>query len=333
MRRNTRLAALVMSFVGISGVPHFAAAQTDKVGYTLTFDDEFDGTSIDLTKWQMRYKWGEAQVNGELQAYVDDAFLLDGATLEIQGTHSPGQYAGQTFEYRSGMLASLFHQRYGWFEIRCKMPLGKGLWPAFWLLGENGTAGVNEIDVHEFLGDTANALHMTVHWGQSYSVGHLSDGKTLIGPDFTVDFHTIAVDWDAERIVWYVDGVEQFRHTGEGVPQVEMYIITNLAIGGNWPGAPDSTTSFPANYAVDYIRAYQRTSAESAAGAPGAAGAAATAGGAMWNVAGTHSNSDSPPSDGCGCRVAVRDCTTYSGIVGIWGCLWLARRRSRRSLR
>jgi beta-glucanase (GH16 family) len=180
--------------------------------------------------------------------------------LHIVGEKSPGQYAGTSFDYRSGLLASVFHQKFGWFEVRCRMPAGKGLWPAFWLLGENGTTGVNEIDIHEFLGDGLDTVYQTVHWGTSYSVGHQSDGESYVGPDFSADYHTFAVDWDAERVIWYIDDIERFRHTGTGVPQVEMYIIANLAIGGNWPGAPDATTPFPANYDIDHIRAYRQVS-------------------------------------------------------------------------
>jgi beta-glucanase (GH16 family) len=258
MSRNFGRFRLLSTFSTVLLAGTFAQAQTAKPGWELTFDDEFTGANVDATKWQKRYKWGEAQINGELQAYVDDAYQLDGSVLHIVGQHSTGQYAGQTFEYRSGLIASIFHQKYGWFETRCRMPLGQGLWPAFWLLGENGTTGVNEIDIHEYLGSVPNTVYMTVHWGTSYTTGHQSDSQSYSGPDFSADYHTFALDWDADRVIWYVDGIERFRHTGAGVPQVEMYVIANLAIGGTWPGAPDAATVFPANYDIDYIRVYGR---------------------------------------------------------------------------
>ncbi len=296
--RYRRLGLAALSFWLIHGT---ARAQPEKPGYSLTFQDEFGGAAVDSTRWQKRYKWGEAQINGELQAYVDDAFQFDGAILGIVGTHSPGQYAGLSFDYRSGLIASVFHQRYGWFEIRCKMPLGQGLWPAFWLLGETGTQGVNEIDIHEYLGDDPTTVYMGVHWGQSYSVGHQSAGTSYVGADFSADFHTFAVDWEADHVIWYVDGVERFRHTGDGVPQVEMYIIANLAIGGTWPGAPDSTTVFPTTYAIDYVRAYAKVPGDAGAGGSGGTnnskqgGSAGNAGGAAGGT----------PEEACGCRVAA----------------------------
>src|SRR5579864_1975484 len=116
--------------------------------------------------------------------------------------------------------------------MRCRMPKGQGFWPAFWLLGGAGSTGVNEIDIHEFLGNAVNTVYTTVHWGTSYTVNHQSDGKAFTGPDFTADFHTFAVDWDASHVIWYVDGAEVHRHEGVGVPQTNMYIIANLAVGG-----------------------------------------------------------------------------------------------------
>jgi beta-glucanase (GH16 family) len=230
----------------------------DKPGWNLTFHDEFDTGSLDPAKWVKRYKWGEAVINSELQAYIDDAFEFEGSSLRIVGRKESGSYAGQTMEYTSGVLSSVHEQTHGYFEIRCRMPKGKGLWPAFWLLGAVGTSGVNEIDIHEFLGHEPDKMYMTIHWGTSYSEGHESAGDHYTGPDFTQDYHTYAVDWDADRVIWYVDGAEQFQYAGPGVPQVDMYVITNLAIGGGWPGAPDDTTVFPAYYDVDYIRVYER---------------------------------------------------------------------------
>lgn len=268
MGHHTRLGVLAAAALGLTcGLE--ARAQSTKPGYELTFNDEFTGSGIDRSRWQLRYKWGEAPVNGELQAYVDDAFSFDGEVAHILGQDSPGDYANQTFAYRSGLLASVFHQRFGWFEIRCQMPRGQGFWPAFWLLGENGTSGVNEIDIHEYLGDEPSTMHMTLHWGTDYGTGHKSDGTSYIGADFSAAYHTFAVDWDAARVIWYVDGVERFRHTGEGVPQVEMYVIANLAVGGDWPGAPDASTVFPGDYAIDYIRVYKKAVTDPGAGAGG----------------------------------------------------------------
>ena len=111
--------------------PAVHAAPWDKPGYTLTFHDEFDGTTLDTSQWKRRYKWGEAVINGELQAYVDDAFSLQNGILSIVGKKQSGQYAGQTMSYTSGVICSVHEQTYGYFEARLKMPKGKGPWPAF----------------------------------------------------------------------------------------------------------------------------------------------------------------------------------------------------------
>jgi beta-glucanase (GH16 family) len=121
-------------------------------------------------------------------------------------------------------------------------------------------------------------VYTTVHWGTNYNAAnHQSDGKAFTGPDFTANFHTFAVDWDASHVIWYVDAVEVHRHEGVGVPQVNMYVIANLAVGGNWPKAPDATTVFPGNYDIDYIRAYQRDP-DAGAGSDASAGSDANPG-------------------------------------------------------
>jgi beta-glucanase (GH16 family) len=287
-----RATLLVSSFASAAALlaawPGAARAQ-DKPGWDLTFDDEFDGGALDLTKWQRRYKWGEAVVNGELEAYVDDAFTLQNGVLSIVGQQQQGQYAGMTMNYTSGIVCSVLEQQYGYFEARLKMPLGQGYWPAFWLLGANGTTGVNEIDIHEYLGNAPDTVYMTVHWGQSYSVGHMSDGTSYTGPDFSADYHVFGLEWDPDKIIWSIDGVERFRHTGDGVPQVKMYIILNLAIGGTWPKAPDATTPFPGLYDVDYVRAYQATALSEPPSMPEPQPPAMTGGG------------------GCGCQVSNRE--------------------------
>src|SRR5262249_88644 len=150
-------------------------------------------------------------------------------------------------------------QTYGYFEARVKVPKGQGYWPAFWLLGAVGTQGVNEIDILEILGNDPTTVYTTIHWGPSYDVGHQSDGKAFTGPDFSADYHVFGLQWDPDKVVWTIDGVERHSHTGDGIPTVNMYIILNLGIGGNWPGAPDSTTPFPGYYDIDYVRGYQRS--------------------------------------------------------------------------
>jgi beta-glucanase (GH16 family) len=191
-------------------------------------------------------------------------------------------------------------------------------------LGETGTTGVNEIDIHELLGNALSTVYLTVHWGPSYTSGHQSDSTSYVGPDFSADFHTFAVDWDADRVIWYVDGVERFRHSGVGVPQVEMYVIANLAIGGTWPGAPNSTTSFPANYDVDYIRVYRKLAAASDAGSAVDAAVPSAIGDAGISSSATNGSS-------CGCRMLTSNdhALHASGGLMLFASAALARWRRR----
>jgi beta-glucanase (GH16 family) len=250
--RKLALAALLLAGAADDG-------GWDKPGWQLTFHDEFDGTALDGARWSKRFKWGEARINDELQAYVDDAFEVRDGVLAIVGSKQPGSYAGQTFAYTSGILCSAFEQRYGYFEARLKVPAGQGMWPAFWLLHTPAASDVNEIDIHEILGNAPTVAHMTNHWGTAYAPGqHFFDTSSFDGPDFSAGFHTFGLEWSPDALVWTIDGEVKKRHTGEGIPSVPMYVILNLAIGGSWPGAPDATTPFPARYQVDYVRVYAR---------------------------------------------------------------------------
>jgi beta-glucanase (GH16 family) len=232
-------------------------------GWVLTFNDEFDGTAIDTCKWQFRYKWGERVINHELEAYVSQAdesqaFTLDQGVLHIVGRKQPGTYAGQTLAYTSGLLVSFYEQKYGFFETRSRMPKGSGLWPAFWLLHAIGYPDISEIDVLEWISPNPTTVFMTDHFGTSYAMDHWTQ-FLYRSPDVSDAFHTYGVDWESDRIVFYVDGAEIGRTTDPGqLHDTPMYVITNLAIGGNLPGNPSPTAVFPASYDIDFIRVYQR---------------------------------------------------------------------------
>jgi beta-glucanase (GH16 family) len=226
----------------------------DKPGWTLTFADEFDGAALDAAKWMDSYPGGvRTHSNNEQQYYAADGMQLEKGTLRLTAERR----ATDGMPYTSGMICSAgkFAQRYGWFEIRARFPRGQGLWPAFWLLPASGV-WPPEIDVLEVLGQEPNAVHLTSHWR---SVSGKREWSTLkfVGADLTADFHTFAVDWEPDRITWYVDGVERF-HTTEHIPQEPMFLLANLAVGGDMPGMPDGSTPFPATMSVDYIRVYQR---------------------------------------------------------------------------
>jgi beta-glucanase (GH16 family) len=236
------------------------AGNLERPGWKLTFHDEFDGRALDLDKWNPNDPWGRER-NLELQAYVKDAFVVTNGLLRIQAEKREAFYARKQRAYTSGMMTTYgkFSQQYGRFEIRCRVPKGKGMWPAFWLLPDP-LGWPPEIDVLEVLGHEPNKIYLTHHF-QGADRKRASSGGNWKGPDFSADFHEFAVEWSAERIVWFVDGQERFRST-KTIPSTKMYVLVNLAVGGDWPGSPDEKTQFPSAFEVDYVRVYQREPAK-----------------------------------------------------------------------
>lgn len=228
-------------------------------GWQLTFHDEFDGDKLDEAKWSDHYYHGRTHQNRELEYYAPNGYEVKHGLLRLIARPVPPENRSATagLPYTSGMIegSGKFAQRYGWFEIRCRIPHGKGYWPAFWLLPAT-RRWPPEIDVMEILGHDPSTVYFTTHWRDNQRVRH-SDGHEWKGPDFSADFHTFAVDWEPGLIIWYVDGVERAR-TSKGVPDEPMYMVANLAVGGDWPGRPDQTTVFPGYMDIDYIRVYQK---------------------------------------------------------------------------
>jgi beta-glucanase (GH16 family) len=230
-------------------------------GWKLTFHDEFNGKKLDTHKWIDSYPDNQrTHNNNEQQYYAPDGYEVHDGQLHLKAE----KRAMGGMPYTSGMVSSYgkFAQQYGWFEIRARFPKGKGYWPAFWLL-PNTKAWPPEIDILEVLGHETDKVYLTNHYRDDNGQ-HGSKGDSYQGPDFAADFHTFAVDWEPNAIIWYVDGTERFRVT-EHIPAEPMYILANLAVGGDWPGMPDDTTVFPSTMDIDYIRVYQRKSPETPA--------------------------------------------------------------------
>lgn len=232
-----------------------AIKEMEKKGWTLTFHDEFDGKKLDTKKWIGSYPDNvRTHSNNEQQYYAEDGYEMKDGALRLIGLKR--EKGGMP--YTSGIVTSYgkFSQKYGWFEIRAKFPKGKGMWPAFWLLPDDKT-WPPEIDILEILGHEPNVVYLTNHYNNADGK-HEGHGGSFKGPDLSQDFHTFAVEWKADEIVWYVDGEERFR-SSQGIPSVPMYILANLAVGGDWPGNPDDATPFPGVMIIDYIRIYQRS--------------------------------------------------------------------------
>lgn len=240
-------------------------------GYNLVFSDEFNGSSLDKSKWNSSYRWGPSWIiNGEKQYYVDhinnpdfghSPFEFDGNHMTISAVRTPEHLkASANWQpYMSGALTTYnkFKMRYGYVEMRAKLPKGRGLWSAFWLLHQNDNDRRPEIDVVEYIGDKPDILYNTYHYYDSWNL-ESSPSYKVPGPDYSQNFHTFGMKWEPGKITWYVDGQERNSHSDGNVAWEDMYLLVNLAVGGWWPGEPDGNTKFPARYQIDYIRAYQR---------------------------------------------------------------------------
>jgi beta-glucanase (GH16 family) len=175
-------------------------------------------------------------------------------------------------EYTSARLktSGRFAQTYGRFEARIRVPRGQGIWPAFWMLGADietvGWPACGEIDVMENIGRESALVHGTIH-GPGYSGGQAIGRSFALpgGASFADDFHVFGVDWEPRAIRWSVDGVLYQTRTPADLPSGArwvfdhpFFLLLNVAVGGAWPGNPDSSTAFPQEMQVDWVRVYQQ---------------------------------------------------------------------------
>jgi len=246
--------------------------------WTLAWSDEFDGaagTLPDATKWVMETGgggWG----NQELENYTTSArnASLDGTgnlAIVAREETSAGPCWYGACRYTSARLKTQgkFAQTYGRFEARLRIPAGQGMWPAFWMLGDdidrNGWPKAGEIDVMENIGKEPTVVHGTIH-GPGYSGGNgISASTALDAGAFADDFHVYAVEWEPLVIRWLVDGRVYRTVTSSALPpntqwvyDHPFFILLNVAVGGAWPGSPDASTRFPQQMLVDYVRVYRR---------------------------------------------------------------------------
>ena len=250
-------------------------------GFKLVWSDEFngaDGFSPDSSKWTFDTGvGGNGWGNNELETYTNRAknAQIQGGNLVITAFNET--YAdpsdGVTRNYTSARLKTqgLFSQAYGRFEARIKIPAGQGMWPAFWMLGNNitsvGWPKCGEIDIMENIGKEPGTVHGSLH--SSSTVARTSDASTPFslpgGQNFAADFHLYAVEWEPGVVRFYVDSnlyatftQSQWPAGGAWTFDHPFFIILNVAVGGDWPGSPDNSTVFPQQMLVDYVRIYAK---------------------------------------------------------------------------
>ncbi len=259
------------------------AADVVPAGWELAWSDEFDqpnGSAPDAAKWVLDLGgggWG----NNELQTYTsrrvnsrieNGRLVIEARRERFTGTD------GLARDFTSARLKTLGKHAvtYGRIEACIQVPKGQGLWPAFWTLGVNlpsvGWPTCGEIDILENIGREPDLAHGTLH-GPGYS-GDRAIGETWklgkgTGKSLADDFHVFAIEWEATRLRWFVDGQHYFTLTPANLPpgakwvfDKPQFLLLNLAVGGNWPGSPDATTQFPQQMKVDYVRVYRRAASE-----------------------------------------------------------------------
>ena len=266
---------LILVFSSLALAQNAAAAA--RPGWELVWSDEFngpDGSPVDSSKW-VSESGGNGWGNDELEYYTtrpENAFQ-QGGNLVIKVLQEKYTGAdGVTWDYTSARVKTLgkFTQTYGRFEARIKIPRGQGIWPAFWMMGNDidtvGWPKGGEIDIMENIGKEPGTVHGTIH-GPGYSGGK-GIGASFALPDdqkFADDFHVYAVEWSAKAIRFYVDDHLYTTRTPRDLPKKTkwvykhpFFLLLNVAVGGGWPGNPDASTEFPQTMLVDYVRVYRR---------------------------------------------------------------------------
>jgi beta-glucanase (GH16 family) len=246
--------------------------------WSLRWADEFTGSGLAPNRWTALDHSTFGDGNQQLECELASNAVVNGGVLSLVakreaspvtcGSHDsrfPGgrSYSGATIETKNKASFT-----YGYFEIRAKLPMApgasKGLWPAFWLRPQDG--GDGEIDVLETVGTPsggADEVHQTIHAG--YGSGIPQEERTATYPSGSLSsgWHTYGLDWEPGSITWYIDGKATYTRTTATTSWLTRdfsrpyFLRLNFAVGGSWPGSPDSATRFPADYGVDWVRVYQ----------------------------------------------------------------------------
>lgn len=258
--------------------------------YRLVFADEFDDDRVERINedgrfrdpaaiaWRSRYRHPRKDViNQEKQIYVDpqyagtgdealgiQPFSIDRGILAITAEPVRSERVAARLmglRYTSGVITSEFThaQQYGYFEIRARLPVGRGYWPAFWLVTHRD-AWPPEIDILEASGSQPTKVHFAVHEPGPKRPSQVSDWVSLPGGGRIDGFHRYGMEWTADALHWFVDDQPMFSYRGHDIHE-PMHMRINLALGShepNWIPDPDESTPFPGRFEIDYVRVFQR---------------------------------------------------------------------------
>jgi beta-glucanase (GH16 family) len=297
------LGAAFVAAVSCGAGSSHQAAEPAGDEWKLVWSDEFDGTDVDPTKWDFDLGNGPTDANGnvylkgwgndELEYYTrepENVFVKEGMlhVRALKKSHQGSEYTSARLKTRKRDGGPLFNKTYGKFEFRAKLPTGKGIWPALWMMPQSdkygGWAASGEIDVMEARGQEPNKVLGTLHFGSSWPANAHSERNYVLPDAGTIaDFHLYTLEWEPGEMRWLVDGkpyaTQSFwwssskREQGRGAaPAGEgdinpwpapfdqpFHIIMNVAVGGKFLGNPDATTAFPVDMVVDYVRVYDKT--------------------------------------------------------------------------
>ena len=279
-----------------------AAEPAESPKWKLTWSDEFEGAEIDKSKWDFdigngffnydAFVWISGWGNNELQYYTrepENASVKEGMLhiRAVKESYNGCGYTSAKLKTRKRDGTPLFNQKYGKFEFRAKLPTGKGVWPALWMLPQDDKYGTwassGEIDVLEARGQEPNKVLGTLHYGSRWPSNAYSGKHYILPNESTIaEFHVYTVEWEPGEIRWSVDGQQYASQSfwwsssqsdgGKGVKPTKeadlnawpapfdqpFYLIMNVAVGGKFLGNPDKSTAFPAEMVVDYVRVYER---------------------------------------------------------------------------
>jgi len=256
----------------------------------LTFDDEFNSLNLwngTSGTWDTTAQYASTNgngfslpSNGEQEWYINSNYAPTSSvqpwnvnngimTLSAAPASSSISSLINGYQYTSGSIntSQSFSQTYGYFEMHAQLPAGQGLWPAFWLLPQNGS-WPPEIDAMEMLGNEPSVYYTSVHSGTA--ANEINAGQPDKVVDTSAGYHTYGVDWEPDHLTYYFDGQQVYQTATPSDMNSPMYMIANLAVGGTWPGNADGTTHFPADMNIDWIRAYSSLPSWVADGSDGA---------------------------------------------------------------